>query len=136
VRTGTNEPVVLDQFAFVVFDFDTGLHEQQVEYVDMMPAAGLGGTSGYSSYIVTKTSEVAVSDIWGGRKRFTATKHGTEADNPTSAQNLARETADKSVVFTFRGTSSFSVRLGITPTGFNTGRNFMFSGQDMYLMCD
>jgi hypothetical protein len=138
VRSGTNDPVVLEQFAFVVFDFDSGLHEQQVEYVEIPPnGPGFEGGSGYSSYIVTPTTEVKITEAdANGRKRFEATKHGTEKDNPTHPMNMARETADKSVVFTFRKTSSFKMVLGITPTGYNTGRNFMFSGQDMYLMCD
>jgi hypothetical protein len=138
VKQGTNEAVKLEQFALVVFDFDSGNHEQQVEYIEIRPnGVGFEGGNGYSSYIVTQTTEVAVQDVGNdGRKRFVATKHGTEADNPTSAQNMAREVADKSVVFTFRKTGSFSMLLGITPTGFDTGRNFMFSGQDMYLMCD
>jgi hypothetical protein len=145
VRTGTNDVYQLDAFAFTVFDFDTGLHEQQIEYVDMrptLPGFDQVGT-GYASYIVTSTSELEVSTITktedghdAGWKRFSATKHGTEADNPTTSQNMAREIADKSVVFTFRNTATFSMTLGITATGFNSGRNFMFAGQDMYLMCD
>jgi len=127
----------LPQFAFVIFDFDSGLHEQEVEYIEMKPnPPGFQGGSGYASYIVSENTEVAVSDADGGAIRFSATKHGTGADNPTSAQSMARETTDKSVVFTFRKTSSFKITLGITPTGANTGRNFMFSGQDIYLMCD
>jgi hypothetical protein len=137
MNSGTNTPAVQNQFAFVVFDFDTGLHEQQVEYIEMRPNnLGFGGGAGYTSYILTQTSEIAVSQLSNGKKKFTATKHGTVADNPTHSQNLARETADKSVVFTFRRVASFTMVLGITPTGQNTGRNFMFSGQDMYLMCD
>jgi hypothetical protein len=137
VKHDTDEPFVLEQFAFVVFDFDTGNHEQQVEYIEIKPnAAGFEGGNGYSSYIVTETSEVLVKEMETGRKRFIATKHGTEHDNPKTSQNMAREVADKSVVFTFRQTSSFVMLLGITPTGFDTGRNFMFSGQDMYMMCD
>jgi hypothetical protein len=147
VRTGTNDAYQLDAFAFTVFDFDTGLHEQQIEYVDMRattPGFDAVGT-GYASYIVTSTSELEVSTVSKGVdptgkdvgwKRFSATKHGTEADNPTTSQNMAREIADKSVVFTFRKTSTFSMTLGITPTGYDSGRNFMFAGQDMYLMCD
>jgi len=139
VQTGTNTPVTVEQFAFVVFDFDSGLHEKQVEYVDLIPnQPGFEGGSGYSSYIVTETSEVAVLDgvAPNGKTRFKATKHGTESDNPATSQMLAREVSDKSVVFTFRRASHFTMTLGITPTGVDSGRNFMFSGQDMYLMCD
>jgi hypothetical protein len=137
VKTGTNEPVVLEQFAFAVFDFDTGHDEQQVEYVEILPnGVGFEGGSGYSSYILTPSTEIVISEGKKGRVKFSATKHGTVHDNPMHPQNLARETADKTIVFTFRKTSSFSALFGITPTGQDTGRNFMFSGQDMYLMCD
>jgi hypothetical protein len=136
VRSGTNDPYSLNQFAFVVFDFDSGLHEQQTEYIQMKSnRPGFEGGNGYASYIVTPSTELKITDDEGSHK-FEATKHGTEADNPKHSQNMAREIADKSVVFTFRQTSSFTMLLGITPTGYNTGRNFMFSGQDMYLMCD
>jgi hypothetical protein len=187
VRTGTNIPFEVNAFALTVFDFDSGLHEQQIEYIDMRPTTpgfNVAG-SGYASYIVTSTTELDITDVasdssgcadychdeitslkneglfqgpedeicdpregeCGGcpacqkgngqtLKRFSATKHGTEADNPGTSQMLAREVADKSVVFTFRSTSTFTMTLGITPTGFNSGRNFMFAGQDMYLMCD
>jgi hypothetical protein len=136
VRSGTYDPVALNQFAFVVFDFDTGLHEMQTEYIELKAnKPGFEGGSGYASYIVTPSTELKITDSNGGKK-FQATKHGTESDNPKHSQNMAREIADKSVVFTFRQASSFTMLLGITPTGYNTGRNFMFSGQDMYLMCD
>jgi hypothetical protein len=85
---------------------------------------------------VTATTEILIEDLENGAKRFSATVHGTEADNPTTAQMLAREEADKSVVFTFRKTPKFKATFGVTTAGQNTGRNFMFSGQDMYLMCD
>jgi hypothetical protein len=137
VEEGSYKPVALGQFAFVVFDFDSGNHEQQVEFIEIKPnSPGFEGGNGYSSFIVTQTTEVDIQEMETGRKRFVATKHGTESDNPLTSQNMAREIADKSVVFTFRQTSSFVMLLGITPTGFDTGRNFMFSGQDMYLMCD
>jgi len=137
VQQYTYNPVVVNAFAFVVFDFDSGLHEQQVEYIDINPVqAGFEGGAGYASYIVTDTTELAVSDDANGKKRFMATKHGTEADNPSTSQMLAREVSDKSVVLTFRQASSFKMTIGITATGYDSGRNFMFSGQDMYLMCD
>jgi hypothetical protein len=147
VESGTSTPFQLEAFAFTVFDFDMGLHEQQIEYVDMRPTTpgfDVVGT-GYASYIVTKGTELDVSivakaDDWSGHDlgwtRFSATKHGTESDNPSSSQMMAREVADKSVSFTYRKTSTFTMTLGITATGYNSGRNFMFAGQDMYLMCD
>jgi len=138
VNTGTNDTAVLPQFAFVVFDFDQGLHEQQQEYVEIGPnPRGFDGGVGYASYIVTSTSEVVITNAQShGKRHFAASTHGTEADNPTTSQNMARETADRSVVFTFRNTGEFKMTLGITATGHDTGRNFMFSGQDMYSMCD
>jgi hypothetical protein len=137
VKTGTNDKVELPAFALAFFDFDTGASEQQTEYIEIKKnGVGFQGGTGYASYIVTPTTEIEIGEGNKGRTRFAATKHGTLADNPTSAQNMARETADKTVVFTFRKTSSFQVFMAITPTGFDTGRNFMFSGQDMYLMCD
>jgi hypothetical protein len=137
VKSGTDTPVFLNAFALAFFDFDTGHSEQQVEYIEMKPnGVGFEGGTGYSSYIVTPSTEVKVTDSEGGRKRFTATKHGTVHDNPKHAMNMAREAADKTVVFTFRKTSAVNVHMAITPTGHDTGRNFMFSGQDMYLMCD
>lgn len=137
VKTGTTTPVTLDAFAFMVFDFDTGLHEQQIEYVELFPTqAGFAGGPGFASFIATATSELNITDLPNGQKRFQASRHGTQADNPLSSQMLAREEADRAVVFTFRNTSEFRLTYGITPNGFNTGRNLMFAGQDMYLMCD
>merc|ERR1719453_2221985 len=65
VRTGTLDAYQLDAFAFTVFDFDTGLHEQQIEYVDMRPTTpGFDAVgTGYASYIVTSSTELAVSNV-------------------------------------------------------------------------
>jgi hypothetical protein len=138
VQSGTSTPVVLDAFAFMFFDFDTGLHEQQIEYVELSPTQpGFGGGAGFASYLVTGTTELNITEQDElGCYKFTATKHGTAADNPTSSMMLAREEADRSVAFTFRKSAEFRVTFGITPNGYNTGRNLMFAGQDMYLMCD
>jgi len=137
VKNGIWDMVLLPQFAFVVFDFDQGLDEQQQEYVEIGPNNGFDGGVGYASYIVTSTTEVVVTNAESaGKRHFAASTHGTQADNPTTSQNMARETADRSVVFTFRKTGEFKMTFGITATGQDTGRNFMFSGQDMYLMCD
>jgi len=146
VKTGTNNPYQVNAFAFTVFDFDTGLHEQQIEYIDIgatAPGFDAVGT-GYASYLVTPTTELEITEVPVdddsardvGWKRFSATKHGTEADNPLTSQMSAREEKDKAVVFTFRKTSRWRMTLGIKATGFDSGRNFMFAGQDMYMMCD
>jgi hypothetical protein len=37
MRSGTNDMVTLPAFAFVLFDFDMGLHEKQIEYVEIRP---------------------------------------------------------------------------------------------------
>merc|ERR1719291_1484419 len=112
-----------------MFDFDCGLHEQQIEFIEMQPTEpGFAGGSGYASYIVTGTTEIKHISLENGLQRFEATKHGTEADNPVTSQMLAREEADRAIVFTFRKTSEFLLNFGITPTGFDTGRNLMFSG--------
>lgn len=72
VDSATQQPVVLDEFAFSVYDFDMGA-SNNAEFAIA------------SDYKLESTTEIAVEAEADGRTRFSATEVGTGSDNPTSA---------------------------------------------------
>lgn len=75
VDSATQQPVVLDEFAFSVYDFDMGASNN----------AEFAIASGYDYHKLESTTEIAVEAEADGRTRFSATEVGTGSDNPTSA---------------------------------------------------
>lgn len=152
VDPGDNDSEVLANFNFSILDLDTGpasaVHPtpaSEMESVQLLDHNGTatwtttGDTELSSTYQPTTPAATwAAPVITATQPFFGATTAGTGADNPTDPFDLTPLQANRSVSFSFQDTSSFTIRLGIGPSGEEPftefpfpndgGRNFLLTG--------
>lgn len=126
LKAGTDTPARMGQFILSFLDLDKGM-KGGIEKLTI---------SGYKSFSTLSNSEV-VAD--GGAGTFTASMHGTKADNPDDPKMLTDEAARRAVNFEFLG--------GLSEVAFTyevsqnnnkeeeEGREFMFAGMNSVYFC-
>lgn len=123
VRSGTEEPVTVDEFIFTVFDLDQFGHC----YGRMAVNA-----SHYASYHVSDNTELVTKTDGGDVGRaasstFTSSMSGTGADNPENPRELTPLQAARSVSFVFRNRKFFNMGFEISDAA--AGQNILFAGK-------
>jgi len=107
VNGATRDPVIIRELDITWFDLDKHADAKEVEYVRIKkPTNGL-------QYFLTKNTLVKVSEE-GEYYKFTATKEGNAADNPSDPLLLTAEQKNKAVTIKFEDVSQFSVEVGST----------------------
>lgn len=123
VRSGTMEPVKVNNFMFTVFDID----EYQHCYGRMSVNA-----SHYRSYHVSDGTQVITKTDAGAPGReassvFMSSMVGTSSDNPTHPMELTAEQAKRTVTFVFKNRKFFNI--GVEVSDAPSGKNFIFGGK-------
>lgn len=130
----TDQPVTLNEFFFSLFDIDTGNGWSTDGSVK--PAENLE-ISGYKDlYKLPVEKEGTIVKKEGA---WSASDHGTEADNPTDPIQLTSQQIQRTVSFIFpAGKSSFSFKYTNDKAGpgeNRKGRNVLFGGMTSLYMC-
>jgi hypothetical protein len=135
-------------FDFAVLDFDSG--PDTVEYAS--PRGGIENVQLIDPdfpfrYVVTQSTELLINSpittvpvaSWthpaysDESPLFTASTWGTGPDNPDDPLNLTDQQENRTVLFTFYDTSSFSLALSLGPSLIDdpdgSGRNLLFAGE-------
>lgn len=127
VRSGTEEPVRVNEFIFTVFDID----QFKRCYGRMSVNA-----SHYSSYHVGDNTELVVKTDAGDVGRtatssFMSSQSGTGSDNPKQPRELTALQAARSVSFVFRNRKFFNMGFEISDAA--AGQNILFGGKSSLL---
>jgi len=110
-------PVTLSKFDFTMADIDQGVDGNCKESVIV---------DGYSDYAMRTDTEI-VKSTSNGAKTFTASVHGTEADNPSELQ-MTDEQEKRAVSFLFENIQSFVITFATEAGGYG-GRKLSFAGK-------
>jgi len=137
VESGTNTSYELSNILFSVYDLDALDRFKNAEYV-VFPTP-------VSGYALTTPTQVAKSGKNDGTLRFSSSKHGIVADNPTNPKALTGLQMARSVTVWQSGGSKIQATLGhyidqadfeatgsSWPNGKVGGRNFLFAGPGIY----
>jgi len=126
VESGTNTPVVMEQFILAFLDLDKGIKGgRETLHIN-----------GYRSFSTIGHTEVVVD---AGAGTFAASRHGTKADNPSDPKMLTDVGAQRTVSFEFpAGLTEVPFTYTISQN-FNKrdweGREFMFAGMTSVYFC-
>lgn len=128
VNSANDSPVTMDQFAFSVYDVDSGKKSQAREKV---VACG---------NVVTLTSESPKSELFhskavGGCNSFSSTSRGRAKDNPTDPDNLTDKQLRRLVMFGYQGISSFQIRFEISSCNGGWGKSALFAASPAAGVC-
>jgi len=137
MESGTNNPYDLTNIFFSVYDLDALERFKNAEYV-IFPTPVTG-------YALTTPTQVAKSGENDGTLKFSSTKPGIVADNPTNPKALTGLQMARSVTIWQSGGSKIQATLGhhideadfkktgsSWPDGKVGGRNFLFAGPGVY----
>jgi hypothetical protein len=116
--TVTGAPIQLSRFEFTVADIDEGGDGKCKESIVV---------DGYEDYGMPTDTEIVKADD-NGAKKFSATVHGTENDNPHDLTMTAVQ-EKRAVSFLFENIQSFTLTFATEDTGGWKGRKMSFAGK-------
>jgi hypothetical protein len=131
VDPGNSDSAVLADFNFSVLDLDTGpgtvVHPAPLSGMESVQLLSQDGTALWETSGTTELSSTYQPTIpaasWPApvitptQPFFGATTAGTGADNPNDPLNMTQQQKDRTVLFHFADTSTFTLRLSIGPSG-------------------
>jgi len=115
----TQEPVMLKNFYFTIFDLDHGKGQSERVTVThfknytMLPNAVMKAVNNPGPYT---------------NATFISVKEGDASNNPTSSADLTPEQMSLAVSFLFQNTDKFRLKLELLSGNLGAGRNFLFKG--------
>jgi len=117
---GGTVPVRLDDMDLTFFDLDTDSSGNIVEFVK---------AGGFTNQVTYEGTQLQITGEPPDIFTYTATQHGTNADNPTDPTNLTDLQLQRAVSLQFKGFTETVVTFGSTKFGDRGLRRFDFVGR-------
>lgn len=113
---GTNTPVVVSEVHMAIFDLDIEGYTGSTEF---------GSSKGYRGYVTDIDPLVVASRLDDGRTKFTASQ--ANIPNPTDPNALTTDQRRNSVMYFYKGKSSFEMTWGMEGAAASAPRNLFFA---------
>jgi len=116
VDSKTNDDMPARDLDIKVFDLDTGLGGSSVESIH---------TRGFKSYRVPKGTSIQREQELSHLMKFSATRYGTDDDDPDDPTQVSKVQDDKAIAFAFGGRAAFELTFDVSPGSFC--KTFLFA---------